>query len=81
MTEPPPRETVVDNYNWWIEFKGLIEVKGEYETIPTGYPMLRHLERAIADTIKKECDKYRLYKYHAGLSDYDPDGMEFESDT
>lgn len=68
-----------DVYDWQIEFKGFIEIKGRHETIPTGYPMLRYLERAIADAVKMVESKFRLYDYSAKVTDYDGD-MEFESD-
>lgn len=69
-----------DLYDWQIEFKGYIEIKGRHEVMPTGYPMLRFLERAIADVVKKAEGKFRLYKYSAEVADYDGDEIEFESD-
>ncbi len=72
-------EEAKELYNWQIEFRGFIEIKGKHGAIPTGYPMLRYLERAIADAVKKVDGKFRLYKYSAEVSDYD-EGMEFESD-
>lgn len=81
MEEKDKKETeeVKDLHDWQIEFKGCIEIKGRHEVMPTAYPMLRYLERAIADAIKKAEGKFRLYKYSAEVSDYD-EGMEFESD-
>lgn len=75
----------VDLYNWQIEFRGFMEIKGRHETIPTGYPMLRHLERAIKGAIEKEGKKFRLYDYMAKVRDFAPDDdvdddIEFESD-
>lgn len=82
-------EKGIDNeknlYSWQIEFRGFIEIKGRYEAIPTGYPMLRHLERAIKETVEKEEIKFRLYDYMAKVRDFAPedddgDEIEFESD-
>ena len=67
-------------YDWQIEFKGFIEIKGRHEVMPTAYPMLRYLERAIADAVKKADNKFRLYKYSAEVTDYDGDEVEFDSD-
>lgn len=74
-----------DLYSWQIEFRGFIEIKGRYEVIPTGYPMLRHLERAIKEAVEKEKMKFRLYDYMAKVRDFAPEddeGMDwdFESD-
>ena len=81
MEENDKKETEEekDLYNWQIEFKGFIEIKGRHKTLPTCYPMLRYLERAIADAVKKTENKFRLYKYGAEVTDYCED-VEFESD-
>jgi hypothetical protein len=68
-------------YDWQIEFKGYIEIKGKYEKMPTGYPMLRFLERAINEAIATDPDKFRLYKYNAEVTDYDgEEEIDFELD-
>ncbi len=70
-------------YDWQIEFKGYIEIKGKHEKMPTCYPVLRYLQRAINEAIEKESDKFRLYKYNAEVTDYDGEedvDIEFESD-
>lgn len=72
-----------DLYNWQIEFRGFIEIKGRHEIIPTGYPMLRHLERAIKEAVGKEKRKFRLYDYMAKVRDFtldDDEDIEFNSD-
>ena len=62
-------------------FKGYIEIKGKYEKMPTGYPMLRFLERAIHEAIATDPHKFRLYKYNAEVTDYDgEEEIDFESD-
>ena len=49
--------------------------------MPTGYPMLRFLERAIHEAIATDPDKFRLYKYNAEVTDYDgEEEIDFESD-
>lgn len=82
MEEKDKKETgeAKDLYDWQIEFKGCIEIKGQYEAMPTAYPMLRYLERAIMDAVKKAENKFRLYKYSAEVTGYDGDEVEFESD-
>jgi hypothetical protein len=39
-------------YDWQIEFKGYIEIKGKHEKMPTCYPVLRYLQRAINEAKK-----------------------------
>ncbi len=74
-----------DLYNWQIEFRGFIEIKGKHEVIPTGYPMLRHLERAVKEAVERENSKFRMYDYMAKVRDFmpadeDEEDIEFESD-
>lgn len=78
--EEKETDNKIDLYDWQIEFKGCIEIKGRHAVMPTGYPMLRFLERAIADAIRTAENKFRLYKYSAEVTDYDGDNEEFESD-
>ena len=81
MEEKKKKETEQELYDWQIEFKGYIEIKGKYEKMPTGYPMLRFLERAIHEAIATDPDKFRLYKYNAEVTDYDgEEEIDFESD-
>ena len=81
MEEKEKKETEQELYDWQIEFKGYIEIKGKYEKMPTGYPMLRFLERAIHEAIATDPDKFRLYKYNAEVTDYDgEEEIDFESD-
>jgi|TARA_R100000750_G_scaffold55756_1_gene41986 hypothetical protein len=81
MEEKEKKETEQELYDWQIEFKGYIEIKGKYEKMPTGYPMLRFLERAIHEAIATDPHKFRLYKYNAEVTDYDgEEEIDFESD-
>ena len=81
MDEKEKKETEQELYDWQIEFKGYIEIKGKYEKMPTGYPMLRFLERAIHEAIATDPHKFRLYKYNAEVTDYDgEEEIDFESD-
>jgi hypothetical protein len=81
MEEKGKKETEQELYDWQIEFKGYIEIKGKYEKMPTGYPMLRFLERAIHEAIATDPHKFRLYKYNAEVTDYDgEEEIDFESD-
>jgi len=81
MEEKEKKETEQELYDWQIEFKGYIEIKGKYEKMPTCYPVLRYLQRAINEAIEKESDKFRLYKYNAEVTDYDgEEEIDFESD-
>ena len=81
MDENEKKETEQELYDWQIEFKGYIEIKGKYEKMPTGYPMLRFLERAIHEAIATDPHKFRLYKYNAEVTDYDgEEEIDFESD-
>jgi hypothetical protein len=81
MEEKKKKETEQELYDWQIEFKGYIEIKGKYEKMPTGYPMLRFLERAIHEAIATDPHKFRLYKYNAEVTDYDgEEEIDFESD-
>ena len=81
MEEKEKKETEQELYDWQIEFKGYIEIKGKYEKMPTGYPMLWFLERAINEAIATDPDKFRLYKYNAEVTDYDgEEEIDFESD-
>ena len=81
MEEKEKKETERELYDWQIEFKGFIEIKGKHEKMPTCYPVLRYLQRAINEAIEKESDKFRLYKYTAEVTDYDgEEEIDFESD-
>jgi len=81
MDEKEKKETEQEKelYDWVIKFEGFIDIKGEHELKPTGYPMLRHLEVAIGEAVAKHGNKYRLYNYNVNISDVDED-IDFESD-